>query len=285
VPRPLNARAVAAWSAACLFVALSTTNPAYRAAVLGATLATLLGSPGRARARPLLTFVVVTAALGTFLNVVVSHVGTTVIFELPDEIPALGGPYTVEALAFGASTGVTLAATILAVAPFSLQLGPEEILDALPRALSRTGSALAASLNLVPAVGASFAAVSEAQRLRGWRPRGPRSWAEVVVPVVLTAVESSIQLAESMEARGYGSGPRTHLRPPRLGAADWLLVAASGLAALLFALSRATGWATDWYPFPTLAPPEVAAAPLLACLLLFTPVLTTPSPLRGGGSG
>src|SRR5437868_5394005 len=184
----MNARAVAAWSAACLFVALSTTNPAYRASVLGATLAALLASPRHARARPLLIFVVLAGALGTLLNLVVSHVGTTVMFELPDGIPAIGGPYTVEALAFGASTGVTLAAAALAVAPFSLQLGPEEILDALPGFLSRTGSALTASLNLVPAVGASFVAVTEAQRLRGWRPRGPRSWAEVVVPVVLTAI-------------------------------------------------------------------------------------------------
>ena len=270
----MNARAVAAWSAACLFVVLSTTNPAYRAVVLAATLLVVLVSPGSARLRPLLTFVLVTATIGTLLNVVVSHVGTTVMFELPEGIPAVGGPYTAEALAFGVSTGVTLAAAILAVAPFSLRLGPEDILDALPAALSRTGSALAASLNLVPAVGASFAAVTEAQRLRGWRPRGPRSWAEVVVPVVLTAIEGSIQLAESMEARGYGSGPRTHVRPPHLRFPDWLLVATSGLAALLFAVSRATGWAADWYPFPTLAPPAIAAAPMVACLLLFTPVLT-----------
>jgi energy-coupling factor transport system permease protein len=270
----VNARSVAAWSAACLFVALSTTNPAYRVAVLAATLTAVLVSSGLARARPLLVFVVVTAALGTLLNMVVSHVGTTVLFELPDGIPAFGGPYTAEALAFGVSTGVTLAAAILAVAPFSTRLGPEQILDALPPALSRTGSALAASLNLVPAVGASFAAVTEAQRLRGWRPRGPRSWAEVVVPVVLTAIEGSIQLAESMEARGYGSGPRTHLRPQRLRAADWLLVAASALAVLLFAISRANGLAADWYPFPTLAAPEVTVPPMIACLLLLAPVLT-----------
>ena len=268
----MNARGAAAWSAACLFVALSTTNPVYRAAVLAATLAALLASPGRARARPIFTFVLVTAALGTLLNLVVSHIGTTVLFELPDGIPGLGGPYTAEALAFGVSTGVTLAAAVLAVAPFSLQLGPEEILDALPSALSRTGSALAASLNLVPALGTSLEAVTEAQRLRGWRPRGPRSWAAVAVPVVLTAIEGSIQLAESMEARGYGSGPRSHLRPRHLGPRDWLLVAASTAAVGMFAASLLTGSAADWYPFPTLAPPEVSALPLAACLLLFAPV-------------
>src|SRR2546425_4792609 len=46
---------------------------------------------------------------------------TTLFRSLPDGIPALGGPYTAEALAFGLSTGVTLAAAILAVAPFSLR--------------------------------------------------------------------------------------------------------------------------------------------------------------------
>src|SRR5439155_83909 len=71
-------------------------------------------------------------------------------------------------------------------------------------------AALAASFNLVPAVARSFTAVREAQLMRGWRPRGPGSWGELVVPVVLTTIEDSIQLAESMEARAFGSGRRTH---------------------------------------------------------------------------
>src|SRR5437660_4482691 len=103
-------------------------------------------------------------------------------------------------------------------------------MDALPNAPSRTGTAIAASLNLVPSIVASFAEVSEAQRSRGWRPRGPRSWAEVVVPVVLTSVESSIQLAESMEARGFASTPRTSYERSRLDRSDWLVVTVSGLA-------------------------------------------------------
>src|SRR5260370_33899175 len=94
-------------------------------------------------------------------------------------------------------------------------------MDALPAALSRSGAAIAASLNLMPSVSASFVQVSEAQRLRGWRPRGPRSWAEVVVPVVLTSVEGSIQLAESMEAPGFGSDPRTALTSSPLRRPAW----------------------------------------------------------------
>ena len=274
VATPLNARAVAAWSAACLFIVLFTTNPAYKALVLAAAIASLAAGAGLHRMRALLTGVVLIAAFATLLNFISAHLGATVLFELPPSIPAVGGPYTLEALAAGLSGGLTVGAAIVAAAPFSLMLASHDVMDALPAALSRTGAAIAASLNLVPSVGASFVQVSEAQRLRGWRPRGPRSWAEVIVPVVLSSVESSIQLAESMEARGFGSGPRTALESSPLRRADWLLVAASAAAVMIFVTAHAAGWEADWYPYPTLSAPQVDVATIAACLLLFAPVMT-----------
>ena len=269
----MNARAVAAWSATCIFIVLSTTNPAYKAAVLVAALAALATGVGLRRMRGVLTGVVLIAAFAVLLNFVSAHLGATVLFALPDQVPGLGGPYTLEALAFGAVGGLTIAAAILAAAPFSLLLASHQVMDALPAALSRTGAAMAASLNLVPAVAASFLQVTEAQRLRGWRPRGPRSWSEIVVPVVLTSVEGSIQLAESMEARGFGSGPRTSVKPVRLQRNDWWLIGASAAALAIFLISQALGWAAPWYAYPILTPPSVDARPLIACLLLFAPVL------------
>jgi energy-coupling factor transport system permease protein len=269
----VNARAVAAWSVSCIFIVLSTSNPAYKAAVLAAALLALAAGAGLRRLRGLLAGVVLISAFAVLLNFVSAHLGTTVLFALPEQIPALGGPYTLEALAFGAAGGLTIGAAILAAAPFSLLLASHEVMDALPAALSRTGAAIAASLNLVPSVAASFVQVTEAQRLRGWRPRGPRSWSEIVVPVVLTSVEGSIQLAESMEARGFGSGPRTAVTPARLRRSDWLLIAASAAALAIFALSQAVGWAASWYAYPTLTAPSVDWRPLVACLLLLAPVL------------
>jgi energy-coupling factor transport system permease protein len=269
----MNARAVAAWSACCLFIALSTTNPAYKVMVLAAALCALAAGAGLRRIRRLLVAVALIAAFAMLLNFVSAHLGATVLFALPDQIPALGGPYTLEALVFGASGGITIAAAILAAAPFSLILDSHEVMDALPAPLSRTGIAIASSLNLVPAVATSFVEVTEAQRLRGWRPRGPRSWMEVVVPVVLTSVEGSIQLAESMEARGFGSGARTTMASVALQRSDWLLVAASGFALAGFAVAHAAGWAADWLPYPTLTLPTVNPWPIAACLLLFAPVL------------
>lgn len=268
----MSARAVAAWSAACLFIVLFTTNPAYKVLVLVAAIVSLAAGAGARRMRGLLTGVLLIAAFATLLNFISAHLGATVLFALPASIPAVGGPYTLEALAAGMSGGLTVAAAIVAAAPFSLMLASHDVMDALPAALSRSGAAIAASLNLVPSVSASFVQVGEAQRLRGWRPRGPRSWAEVIVPVVLTSVESSIQLAESMEARGFGSGPRTALKSAPLRSSDWVLVATSAAAVLAFVGARAAGFAADWYPYPTIAAPHVDAVSLAACLLLFAPV-------------
>jgi energy-coupling factor transport system permease protein len=264
---------VAAWSATCIFIVLSTTNPAYKAAVLAAALCALAAGVGLRRLRAPVIGVLLISVFAVVLNFASAHLGTTVLFALPDQVPALGGPYTLEALAFGATGGLTIAAAILAAAPFSLLLASYEVMDALPPALSRTGAAIAASLNLVPAVASSFVQVTEAQRLRGWRPRGPRSWSEIVVPVVLTSVEGSIQLAESMEARGFGSGPRTAVKSASLLRSDWLLVAASGAAFVIFLVSQVIGWAAPWYAYPTLTAPSVHAVPLAACLFLLAPVV------------
>jgi energy-coupling factor transport system permease protein len=93
------------------------------------------------------------------------------------------------------------------------------------------------------------------------------------VPVVLTSVEGSIQLAESMEARGFGSGPRTTVKPARLQRSDWLLIAASATSLVAFGASQAAGWVAPWYAYPTLTLPLVDPRPLAACLLLLAPVL------------
>ena len=51
----MNARAVAAWSATSIFIVLSTTNPAYKAAVLVAALVALATGAGLRRTRGVLT--------------------------------------------------------------------------------------------------------------------------------------------------------------------------------------------------------------------------------------
>src|SRR5258706_4806666 len=162
----LNARAVAAWSGACLVIVLATTNPVYKTLVLAAALAALVAGAGFRRTRRLLLAAVLVAAFAVVLNLVSAHLGATVLFTLPAQLPAIGGPYTLEALAYGATGGGTVAAAILAAPPFSLLLASHEGMGALPPALSRTWAAPPAALNPGPARGATFVPVSAAPRNR-----------------------------------------------------------------------------------------------------------------------
>jgi energy-coupling factor transport system permease protein len=270
----VNPRALAAWSGACLLIALAGTNPLYRGAVVVAAAATLAATalPGRSW-RPLQVGLVLTVLGAILLNGLTAHLGATVLVVIPDWLPVFGGAVTLEALAYGAVQGLGLVAAVLAFAPWALALESHQVVDALPRHLERTGLLVASALNLAPRLARSFAGIAESQRMRGWRPRGPRSWGEVLLPTMLTALEDSLQLAEAMEARGFGSGPRSRYADVRWSLADGAVLAASGLAAAGFLASRIWLSAPDWHPYPVLQAPSLEPLAGAACLLLITPAL------------
>ena len=93
------------------------------------------------------------------------------------------------------------------------------------------------------------------------------------MPVMLSAVEDSLQLAESMQARAFGSGPRTRFSPRRLRPADILVILCSLAAAGAFVAARVTGGLPDWQPFPVLSRPSVEPALVVAGLLLAAPLV------------
>jgi len=255
-------------------VALGTTNPWYRGLVALAAAALLArrALPG-ARVRPLLRLVVAAVAGAAILNPLVGHVGEDVLVTLPPALPVLGGPVTLEGAVFGLVAGLGIAAAVLAVAPLSLAVESHDLVNALPDQLNRTGAAVSAALNLVPGLARGYAAIREAQVMRGWRPGGPLTWGEVLVPTLLTALEDSVQLAEAMESRAYGSGRRTSFSKPRWRLQDSLVVAAAGVAVSVFVAARALGAAADWHAYPSLTVPELDLPVLAAGLLLFVPAL------------
>ena len=270
------------WSLAAVTVALSTDNPVYRGLVALAALDVLLTwlPPGR-RIRPLAFALLIAAGIAALIDVLAAHTGADVLVRLPADWPLVGGALTLESLAFGGAIGLGLVAALLAVAPLSLVLEPHDVVDAMPGPLERTGIAVATSLNLVSGFGRTFTAVCDAQRMRGWRPRGLRSWNEVLVPVVLTAIEDSVLLAEAMEARGFGAGRRTSYSRGTWSRVDVVVVAAALGSAALFVGLRLAGVAIDWYPYPTMYLPPINPALVIGCLALALPALAAPARASG----
>ena len=264
-----RAAAVGAWALAGLGVTLAGSDPLAQAIVLGAAWSLLARrrAAGR-RLRPLALGVALLAVVTVVMNGVLVHTGATVLAVVPSGVPLVGGAITAEAFAAGGAIALALVAAVTVAATLALVLDPADLVDALPSALQRTGAALGSALNLVPATAASFVAVRDAQRLRGWRPKGARAVADLAVPVVLGAIDRSVQLAESMEARAFGSGARTRSAGRDRSARCAVVVVGAALAVAGVVAARLTGGAGAWYPYPTPSWPAVGLLALGPSLLV-----------------
>ena len=93
-----------------------------------------------------------------------------------------------------------------------------------------------AAYQAVPRLADDLATLRSARRLRGLREWHPR----LVFGLLVRAIRHADQLAIAMDARGFGSRPRSTYRPVAWTLLD-ALVAAAGVAILVAALLAAAG--------------------------------------------
>jgi energy-coupling factor transport system permease protein len=151
-------------------------------------------------------------AFSTFYNALLMHLGDTVLLTLPRPLPLVGGPITLEAAAFGTSRGLALWTLFAVFAVLNDVLSPYELVRLTPHFLREAGLVVSITLAFVPQTVKSFSQVREAQAIRGHQLRGLHDLTALLVPLLADALEKAVQLAEAMEARGYGrasSGVRT----------------------------------------------------------------------------
>jgi energy-coupling factor transport system permease protein len=144
---------------------------------------------------------------------------------------------TVEA----AEAAAALAARVLAIvsigAVFAQSTDPTRLVDSLVQQAhlpERFAYGALAAYQAVPRLGEDLATLRQARRIRGlgggWHPR-------LLVGLLVRAIRHADQLALAMDARAFGSGPRTAYRPIRWGWPD-LVIGTGGLAILLVAVLR-----------------------------------------------
>ena len=187
-----------------------------RALVVGLVAAGLFAVCLRAPATRRLLYVggTLTSALSVFLlSPFVSHTGYHLLWEGP-KIPVLGFlDVTSEELAAGGVQALRLAAVGLAFAAYALLLDLDRLLQAAGFA-RRSVLAVGLATRLVPTLERDAAGFVEALRGRGVEVRGLRGRARLLSPLVAGSLERSLNLAEAMEARGFGRPGRT--RAPAL---------------------------------------------------------------------
>jgi energy-coupling factor transport system permease protein len=165
----------------------------------------------------------------------VSQIGYHVLWSGPT-VPVFGTlDVTREELRIGLFQGLRLTAVALAFAAYALLLDHDRLVQSASFA-RRSVLAVALATRLVPTLERDAAGLSEALRGRGVEVTGVRGRATLLGPLLAGSLERALNLAEAMEARGYGRPGAT--RAPRRGwttldkAAVTLGVAAVAIGAL-----------------------------------------------------
>jgi energy-coupling factor transporter transmembrane protein EcfT len=129
--------------------------------------------------------------------------GSHYIWDGPT-VPVLGPlGLTGEELSSGLLSALRLAAVGLAFAAYALLLDHDRLVQAAGVA-RRSALAVALATRLVPTLERDGSGLVEALRGRGVEVRGVRGRARLLSPLLAGSLERGLNLAEAMEARGYG---------------------------------------------------------------------------------
>jgi energy-coupling factor transport system permease protein len=205
---------------------------------LGAITALLLAVCLRAPAhrRRVYLFGALSAGLGVFvLSPFLWVEGSHALWDGPS-VPVLGRiDVTLEELEIAAVNALRLTGVGLAFTAYALLLDHDRLVAAAGPA-RRSALAVALATRLVPTLERDAVGLAEAVRGRGVPVEGIRGYARLVSPLVAGSLERAWNLAEAMEARGYGRPGATRAPRPRWSRLDRLAVAATPLVVLTGAL-------------------------------------------------
>jgi energy-coupling factor transport system permease protein len=215
-PRALHPLAWWIWALALATAALRTTNPLLLALLVGvAWIVVAARRPVAPWARTFASFVRFGCAIivvRVLLQVLFGdRLPGHVLFTLPSvDLPAwaagvtLGGPVTAESLVVAFNQGLQLATLIACVGAANSLASPYRLLRAIPSVLYELGVVVTVALSFAPQTVVAAAGIRDARRLRGRPHRGLRGMRGMAVPVLEGALERSLDLAASMDSRGYG---------------------------------------------------------------------------------
>jgi energy-coupling factor transport system permease protein len=257
----------AAWAIALLAAAFIDRNPYLQALLVLVVVNVFLPYRGRRRLGTW-KFALALALVPILFSAALSRFGQHVLFTLP-AIPIIGGRWTLDAVVFGASTGLALVLTVAVFGVVQTTVRSADVVAILPRPLYRAGTTIALALAFAPKTLAAFQSIREARQLRGQRT-GWRSAPALLLPLLLTTLERALQYGESLDARGFGSGRRSRYRPLHWTAQDVLVLLASLGAIAAIALLPAV----PYNPYLELAPRVPNPDQLLVVGLLAAPAFT-----------
>jgi energy-coupling factor transport system permease protein len=231
--RPYHAVTWLVWALAGTTAVQVASSPVYVVIVVGIAwlMVSAYGLSGPfARAFPiLLTLGVVFAFMRVALMALTTHSGLDVLFTVPSfTLPdflggfTVGGSIELPVVLQAANEGLVIIGVIAVFGAFNAVTSHYELVQAAPRAFYEVGLIIVVALAFVPSTVAAVRVVRRGRLLRQ------------LVPVLECGLERAVNLAESMDSRGFAHGGAS----PRDKAAGWcgvgsLVALASAFVALI----------------------------------------------------
>jgi energy-coupling factor transport system permease protein len=261
------------WTASLVAAAIATDHPllllVLLAALLGAGAGAGVGRGVLAAAR--MSAIVWLPIL--LINVIVSREGLTVFARVGDLGPFGQGQLTVEAVVYGAVLALKVLLLVLVTTLAGLAVDPDGMLRIVRRLSFRSAVTASLAMRLVPVLGADARRLAEAQRTRPDAGGGGAfARAGLVRAVVAGSLDRAMDVAATLELRGYATAPRAPRAPRPWSRHDVaFLASAAAIAAIALVAGPAGVAAFDAYPevHADLGPAvAVLAAALAAAVLL-----------------
>jgi energy-coupling factor transport system permease protein len=272
---PLHAARAAVAAAYCLAlatVAFVCESPL----VLGTLIVTTLAAGAAARVLPELARI---ARYGLVLGLLIALINPFVVSDGLTVIARgwLVGDITLEATVYGLVLGLRAVAIVLACGLGALCVDPDEVLALLRRRSLRSALTAALATRLVPVLARDGRRLADAQRAR---PGEGASRLALVRAVAAGALDRAVDVAATLEVRGYGAARHA----PRGPAAPWsrhdlAFVVAAAAIALGVIGARLAGVAA-FEAYPALDAPA-GAAELVLCAALAVVALLPFADRRG----
>lgn len=177
--------------------------------------------------------------IGIVFNALTVRTGNQELFQLPDDLPLIGGPITLNAMVYGLVSGVAMLSLVLAGTSVAPGLSWTELLRVMPARFANIAVAGSISWSFLPGASRAFADIRESQAARGHRVRGARDIPQLVVPLLEGGLERALTMSEALEARGFGASPDN--APTRSAHPIWTVLALASVTSAAFAFALGNG--------------------------------------------
>lgn len=261
-------------------------HPLYLAGILGVVVIAIVQVDEKKTFYSYIKIGLFILALIMIVNPLVNKAGQTILWRGP-YLPLLGRiSVSLEAVVYSTAMGLRLFSVLLLICLYQLMVDPDQQFDIFSRVAKRSGLTVSLTARLFPQLAERLREITDVQKIRGvrldsgTRREKIRKRLPLLKILLITSLEGSLQMAEAIEARGYGSGSRSFYEINIFRPRDYLILTSTFLALGAGLVGITQGWGV--YRFYPVLGPWVDSFPEFLWMILIEIILAVPLGLNWG---